>query len=100
MSEAVKEYKELSKDKLLKELQWQKEEAWRREQGRLDYARNEGMEQGKLKGKQEGLQEGKLKRNLEIATKMLESNTDIDFISKITGLSFSQIKKLKSKDTL
>ena len=53
MKEAVKEYKELSKDKLLKELEWQRDEAWRREQGRLDYARNEGLEKG--------LQEGKLK---------------------------------------
>ena len=58
MSEAVKEYKELSKDKLLKELEWQRDEAWRREQGRLDYARNEGLEKGKLEGLQEGKLEG------------------------------------------
>ena len=84
MAEAVKAYRELTKDKLFKELKWQKEEAWRREQGRLDYARNEGMEQGKLK----------------IASNMLAKKADINFICEVTGLSKAQIKKLKNKSDI
>ena len=103
MAEAVKEYKELSKDKFLKELEWQRDEAWRREQGRLDYARNEGLEkglqEGERKGKLKGIQEGKLKgeqkRNREVALNMLKEQANISFISKVTGLSEKEISKLK-----
>ena len=92
MSEAVKEYKELSKDKVLKELEWQRDEAWRREQGRLDYARNEGLEKGLQEGKRKGLQEG----HQEVALNMLKEKANISFISKVTGLSEKEIKKLSS----
>ena len=40
---------------------------------------------------------GEEKRSLEIARRMLQENTDIKFISSVTGLSTDEILKLKNK---
>ena len=42
-----------------------------------------------------GVEEGIEKKNIEIAKKMLEENVDIDFISRMTGLTKEKIKELK-----
>ena len=44
---------------------------------------------------QKGIEQGIEQNNIEIAKKMLQENTDINFISKITGLSIEEINNLK-----
>ena len=45
--------------------------------------------------KDEGYEKGKSDEKLEIAKKMLEKKSDIDFISECTGLSIEEINNLK-----
>lgn len=52
----------------------------------LDRARKEGIEKGK--------KEGRHGRNIEIAKQMKDENIAIESISRITGLSIDEIKKL------
>ena len=47
--------------------------------------------------KEEGLAEGKMEERLEIAKKMLDANSPIDFICQMTGLSEEEVLKLKSE---
>lgn len=47
------------------------------------------------KGIEEGIEKGVEKNNIEIAKKMLEEKVDIDFISRMTGLTKEKIKELK-----
>ena len=51
------------------------------------YYRGEGID--------EGIVEGRNERNIEIAKNMLDTNAKEDYISKITGLSVDEIRKLK-----
>ena len=44
--------------------------------------------------KDEGYEKGKINEKLEIAKKMLEKNSDIDFISECTGLSIEELERL------
>ena len=44
---------------------------------------------------QKGFEQGIEQKNIEIAKKMLQENTDINFISKITDLTKEEINKLK-----
>lgn len=53
---------------------------------------NEGIV---LDAEERGISKGTSKRNIEIAKKMLEEKMKIDTISKITGLSIEEIKKLQ-----
>lgn len=55
--------------------------------------RNQGLEEGKAKGKAEG----EKSKQIEIAKKMLKDNINIEFISKYTGLTITEIKKLNEK---
>ncbi len=43
----------------------------------------------------EGIIEGEKAKSLEIAKKMLEMESDIEFITKVTGLTKSEIENLK-----
>ena len=47
--------------------------------------------------KEEGLAEGKTEERLEIAKKMLDANSPIDFICQMIGLSEEEVLKLKSE---
>ena len=53
------------------------------------YAKEEGLAEGREEGKEE--------KSLEIAKKMLEANSSIDFICQMTGLSEEEVLKLKSE---
>ena len=55
-----------------------------------------GIIKGEAKGRAEGRAEGEKEKAKEIALKLLALNTPIDIISKSTGLSIEEIKKLKS----
>ncbi|MGE7915474.1 hypothetical protein [Lysinibacillus xylanilyticus] len=54
-----------------------------------------GMQKGIEEGKKEGKKEGKNEAKVEIANNLLVNNMDIDFISKITGLSMERIEEIK-----
>ena len=61
----------------------------------LEFHRNEMERLGKLNAKEEGIKEGSIEKAKEIASKMIESNMDLDTISNLTGLAKEEIKKLK-----
>ncbi|QEC79194.1 RpnC/YadD family protein [Mucilaginibacter ginsenosidivorax] len=64
----------------------------------LDRAKQEGIQEGKLKGKLEGIQEGKLKGKHEeaaaIARELKKEGLTVEFIAKATKLSIQEIEKL------
>ncbi|MDD5836505.1 MAG: transposase, partial [bacterium] len=62
--------------------------------------RNTAYEDGKSKGRLEGKAEGKLEGKIEDVKNALALNLDIETITKITGLSKEEIKKIQaSKQT-
>jgi predicted transposase/invertase (TIGR01784 family) len=58
--------------------------------------RKKGFEQGFEQGLSEGLSKGLSKGRAEIAKKMLESNFDLETISKISGFSLDDIESLRN----
>ncbi|HJD66841.1 MAG TPA: Rpn family recombination-promoting nuclease/putative transposase [Rickettsia endosymbiont of Bembidion nr. Transversale] len=69
---------------------------WKEEgiQQGMQIGRNEGMQIGR----NEGMQIGEAKRTMEVAKNMYNAGSDIPFISKVTGLSISELNNLlKSK---
>ena len=60
-----------------------------------EFVQKKLMNSIKDEGYENGKQDGKMERNIEIAKKMLEKNSDIAFISECTGLSIEEINSLK-----
>ena len=87
MKEATKRLAVLSEDENLRMLEEAREKNWRDEQARRDYAIEEGLKEGRAKGIKEG--------RLEVALNLLKENVSLDIIEKTTGLSKTEIKKLK-----
>ena len=56
-------------------------------EAQLDYAKEQGHKAGRRKGREEGMK--------EVALNLLKKNIDISIISETTGLSKSEIEKLK-----
>ncbi len=56
----------------------------------------EGMQKGMQKGMQQGMQKGMQKGMQQVALNMLGGKFKVPVISKITGLSEEEIKKLKN----
>jgi len=75
-------YERFTKDEELKDLYESREEAERQHLTSLEIA------------EQKGIEKGEVNKQLEIARAMLKDGTDIDLISKYTGLSEDQIRKL------
>ncbi len=57
----------------------------------------EGHAEGLKEGHAEGLKEGRIGERKEIAEKMLDNNISLEMISKITGYSLEELKKLEAK---
>ena len=55
---------------------------------------DEGIAQGMQIGEAKGMQIGEAKRTIEVAKNMLHAGSDIAFISKVTGLSISELNRL------
>ena len=55
---------------------------------------NEGLEQGQKLGLEHGKKLGEINKEKEIAKKLKQDNMSLEYISKITGLSIDEIKKL------
>ena len=62
----------------------------------LDKAKAEGMEKGMEQGMEKGMEKGKTERDLKIAKNLLLLNISLDTISSATGLSITELQKLKS----
>ncbi|WP_342224786.1 Rpn family recombination-promoting nuclease/putative transposase [Rickettsia endosymbiont of Urophora cardui] len=61
----------------------------------IDEGVQKGMVQGMQIGEAKGMQLGEAKGKYEVAKNMLAADSDPDFISKVTGLSITEINKLK-----
>ncbi len=59
---------------------------------RLEEARKNGIEKGRLEGIVEGRAEGEKRKQLEIAQNLLKSGMEVKTISKVTGLSKTEIE--------
>ena len=60
----------------------------------MNVEREEGIKEGMKKGKLEGLKEGRISEQISMATAMKKDGADINLISKYTGLTIDEIKKL------
>lgn len=60
----------------------------------LQQGLQQGLEQGLQQGIEQGIEQGKEQEKIEVAKSMLKENLEITLISKVTGLSVEQIKKL------
>ena len=65
------------------------------EQKCREEGREEGIAEGEARGINKGKIEGKIERNIEVAKNLLLAGISIDIISSSTGLSHSEIEKLK-----
>ena len=65
-------------------------------QRRDRYAQNKHIfQKGKKEGLEEGLEQGLEKGRMELISNMLKKESDLSVISKLTGLSVEELKKLK-----
>ena len=64
--------------------------------GIREYIKEEGIQEGLQKGLQKGRQEGLQKKQQELVLKMLQEKLDLPLVSKVTGLSEEEIRKLKN----
>ena len=62
----------------------------------LEEEREKGLLQGKQEGRMEGKMEGRMEERQMVIAKMLQEKMQISVISKVTGLSKAQIKKLQN----
>jgi predicted transposase/invertase (TIGR01784 family) len=90
IQEAKKELIRLSNDEKERESYERREKANKDRTSALGKALNDGIEQGR----EEGREEGEKKKAIEIARNLLALNVDIKIISKSSGLSVEEIKKL------
>ncbi len=65
------------------------------EASRLYQSEQRGIKKGKEEGKKEGKEEVKEEERISIAKNMLKLNFPLDAISQVTGLTASEIEKLK-----
>jgi predicted transposase/invertase (TIGR01784 family) len=96
----VMNFSSLERDAYEDHLKWLRIEA-----NTLKKAEAKGVEKGREEGREEGREVGiaigearsEIKSIEKIAKRMLKKNTDITFISSVTGLSNDQLLKLKNK---
>ena len=91
MSKAVGLLDDLSMSEYESLLKKTKEKEYRDKISREAFVRDEGHAEGMKKG----MKEGRQARDKDIVLSMLKEKSDINFISKVTGLSEQKIKKLK-----
>lgn len=94
IKKANQEFEYLTGDAELKRIAELKEKLKIDEAFMYQGAYDEGIKAGIDKGIKKGIEKGIEKNSIDIAKKMLNENVDIDFISKITGLSKDKILEL------
>ncbi|MCC8369716.1 MAG: Rpn family recombination-promoting nuclease/putative transposase, partial [Rickettsia endosymbiont of Oxypoda opaca] len=55
------------------------------------------IESAEARGEAKGKAEGEYNKSIEVAKNMLAAGSDYDFISKVTGLSITEINKLRNE---
>ena len=94
MEEAHKRYNNFIRSRLMMS-EYEKKEIYQYDkQIMLKDERREGIKEGIKKGKLEGLKEGRIAGQISMATAMKKDGADINLISKYTGLTIDEIKKL------
>ena len=58
--------------------------------------RQEGIQKGMKRGMQKGMQKGRQEGMQQVVLNMLKKQTDIAFISEVTGLSEEEIRKIQN----
>ena len=104
MKRAMEHLRDLSQDEGLRREEEAREKFLMDQRAEKAYAFDEGMEKGMEKGMQKGMEKGRLQGKEEgraegmekVALNMLKSNFKPSVISKITGLSKEEIKKLNN----
>ena len=89
MEEAMAYLRKFSREEQFRILEEAQEKNRRNQMAREDYVFDKGKEQGK----EEGIKKGRM----EIIFTMLQEKADPSFISKVTGLSETEIQKLSHK---
>ncbi len=84
----------MNNDKVLRAESFSHEMFLRDQKAQFKTAREEGLEEGLVKGKAEGIQEGQINEKLAIAKKLFESGQNKEFISSITGLSLEELNNI------
>jgi predicted transposase/invertase (TIGR01784 family) len=91
-----KEYSLNPKSRYYKELKQKSEMVMN---SRISYARNEGIEKGKIEGKIEGIGIGEERKALRIADVLFDRGMPMEEVCKITGLTEKQIlENRKNRD--
>ena len=103
MEEAHKRYNNFIKSRLMM-TEYEKKEIYqydkqitleeKRQEG-IKEGMKKGIEKGKLEGIIEGVERGKLAEQISMAKIMKKDGADINLISKYTGLSIEEIRKLR-----
>lgn len=65
--------------------------AYRDIQNSIDTAKEEGFARGMAKGIEQGIEQGIAKGEQKIVQAMIQQGCDVDFISKVTGISTDTI---------
>ena len=84
----------MNNDKALRAESFSHEMFLRDQKAQFKTAREEGLEEGLVKGKAEGIQKGQINEKLAIAKKLFESGQNKEFISSITGLSLEELNNI------
>ena len=94
MKNAVKTLEDLSQDEEMRNAIEQTQKNIAEYNARMMEAKKEGLKQGIEKGIEKGRSEGMEKGMEKVALNMLKANSDVEFISEVTGLSKEEIQKL------
>ena len=94
MTKVIEEYKRFTSDDKLMRAYDARDAFLLGQKMMLNREREEGIKEGKAEGIKEGIKEGIEKRNYTIAKSMKKDGADINLISKYTGLTIDEIKKL------
>ena len=94
MEEAHKRYNNFIRSRLMM-TEYEKKELYQYDkQISLEDKRREGIKEGMKKGIEKGKLEGERDKSISIAKTLKQMNMDDDSISKATGLSIEEIRKL------
>ena len=90
MSKVIEEYRKFTSDDKIMRAYAAREAFLVGQKMMLRREREDGFDEGKL----EGLKEGRIAEQISMATAMKKDGADINLISKYTGLTIDEIKKL------
>ena len=91
MTKAIEEYKRFTSDDKLMRAYAARDAFLVGQKMMLSRERKEGIKEGREEGKLEGLKEGQI----SMAKTMKKDGADINLISKYTGLTVEEIRKLR-----